>query len=287
MLFLLSSGQTWKSFYVSHQPRPLTRGNVAVTTSAQSRPEAGQVGRPFQRQPVFVTTHWSVVLSARDQASPECADALETLCRVYWYPLYAYARWQGRSPHDAEDLTQEFFARLLQKNYLDAVEPARGRFRTFLRVAFKRFMADEWDRLQTQKRGGGAAPIPFDTALAEQLYQNEPPPRLPAERMYEHRWALALLEQTMRRLRAEFDMAGKGEEFDRLKHFLAVGKADIPGAAPAGSEGAGQKDGTLRVAVHRLRKRFRQIFREEIAQTVARPEDVEEELRHLLAVLSE
>jgi RNA polymerase sigma factor (sigma-70 family) len=232
-----------------------------------------------------VTTHWSVVLSARDQSSPQSAEALEKLCRTYWYPLYAFARWQGRSPHDAEDLTQEFFARLLQKSYLEAVERERGRFRTFLLVAFKRFMAAEWDRTQAQKRGGGVQIVSFDTTLAEQLYQQEPAPRLPAERMYEQRWALTLLEQTMRRLRAEFAAAGKTEEFDRLKRFLAIGKAEVPFAAVAAE--SGQSEGTLRVAVHRLRKRFRQVLREEIAHTVARAEDVEEELRHLVEVLNE
>jgi len=237
------------------------------------------------KQPTFVTTHWSVVLSARDQASPRSDEALEKLCRSYWYPLYAYARWQGRSPHDAEDLTQDFFARLLGKNYLKSVEPERGRFRTFLLVAFKRFLPDERDRAGAKKRGGGTIAVCFDTAVAEGLYRNEPPPRLPAERMYERRWAMMLIEESMRRLREEFTAAGKHEEFERLKGFLAVSKADV--SETAVTPEAGASDGAMRVAAHRVRKRFRQIFREEIAHTVARAEDVEEEIRHLLAVLSD
>ncbi len=237
------------------------------------------------RRPVFVTTHWSVVLSARDNASPQSAAALENLCGAYWYPLYAYARWLGNSPHDAEDLTQEFFARLLQKNYLSAVEQERGRFRTFLLVVFKRFLSEQWRRGQAQKRGGREAAVPFDTKLAESLYQNEPPATLPADKLYEQRWALALLDRTMARLRAEFHAAGNTAEFDRLKGFLTVGKREI--ASTAAADKSGMSSGALRVAAHRLRKRFRHILREEIAHTVARPEDVDEELRHLLGVLSE
>lgn len=244
-------------------------------------PPSGEV----MRRPAFVTTHWSVVLSAQDKTSPQSAGALEKLCDAYWYPLYAYARWRGHGAHDAEDLTQEFFSRLLEKNYLDAVDRERGRFRTFLLVAFKRFMSDERERAHAQKRGGGLAAVTFDTELAERLYQSEPAPKLPADKMYEQRWALALIEKSMTRVRAEFESAGKADEFERLKGFLAVSKQDIPHATVAAE--LGMNEGALRVAVHRLRKRFRQIFREEIAHTVASAEDAEEELRHLLAVLSE
>jgi RNA polymerase sigma-70 factor (ECF subfamily) len=231
------------------------------------------------RRPVFVTTHWSVVLSARDIASPQSAAALENLCGLYWYPLYAYARWLGNSPHDAEDLTQEFFARLLQKNYLGAVEQERGRFRTFLLMAFKRFLSEQWRRGLAQKRGGRETAVPFDTELAESLYQKESPAELSADKRYEQRWALTVLEKTMARLRGEFQAAGRTAEFDRLKGFLTVSGREI---SPAG-----MTEGAVRVAAHRLRKRFRQILREEIAHTVARPEDIAEELRHLLDVLSE
>jgi DNA-directed RNA polymerase specialized sigma24 family protein len=240
--------------------------------------------QPNERRAVFVTTHWSVVLSARDESSPKSAEALENLCGVYWYPLYAYARWLGNSAHDAEDLTQEFFARLLEKKYLGAVEQERGRFRTFLLVVFKRFLSEQWRRGQTQKRGGGQNAVPFDTALAESLYRNEPPAKLAAEKLYDQRWALTLLEKTMGRLRAEFETTGRGEEFERLKGVLAVSREEIQGTA---ASGAGPVDGAARVAAHRLRKRFRQILREEIAHTIAPPADVDEELRHLLGVLSE
>lgn len=239
----------------------------------------------MSRSPAFVTTHWSVVVSARSAPSVQTDEALEKLCRAYWYPLYAFARWRGCGAHDAEDLTQEFFSRLLQKRYLDSVHRDRGRFRTFLLMAFKRFMADEWDRARAQKRGGNEPSVAFDTGLAERLYQNEPAPTLPAEKMYEQRWALALIEQTMVRLRAEFETAGKHAEFERLKGFLAAGKSEVPPASLATE--LKLNEGALRVAVHRLRKRFRQVFREEIAHTVAKAEDVEGEVRHLLAVLSE
>jgi RNA polymerase sigma factor (sigma-70 family) len=235
------------------------------------------------RSVAFVTTHWSVVLSARDKASPQSAVALEKLCRAYWYPLYAHVRWLGHSPHDAEDLTQEFFARLLEKNYLEAAEKERGRFRTFLLMALKRFLANEWDRARAQKRGGGQAPVPLDFELAEQRYQAEAE-EFPADRMYERRWALALLAQTLARLRAEFEEAGKVAEYERLKGFLTVGKQEPPYAAVAAELGTSQS--ALRVAVHRLRKRFREVFREEIGHTVTSAEDAEEEFRHLMAALS-
>lgn len=253
--------------------------------SAASDTHSTEPSHEVSRQAVFLTTHWSVVLSARNAASPQSDVALEKLCRTYWYPLYAFARWRGQSAHDAEDLTQEFFSRLLQKRYLDSVERERGRFRTFLLVAFKRFMANEWDRAQTQKRGEGCSAVPFDTELAERLYKSEPSLTLPAEKRYEQRWALALIEQTMARLRAEFELAGKKNEFEKLKGFLAAGKTETPSASLATE--LGMNDGALRVAVHRLRKRFRQIFREEISQTVSSAEDVDEEVRHLLTVLSE
>lgn len=239
----------------------------------------------ISRQPAFVTTHWSVVLSARNSSSPQSNSCLEKLCSTYWYPLYAFARWRGHAPQDAEDLTQEFFLRLLQKRYLDSVERERGRFRTFLLVAFKRFLANEWDRGQTQKRGGGASPIPINTELAERLYHNEPPLTLPAENLYERRWALSMIQQAMARLRAEFEANGKLGDFEQLKGFLAAGTT--PASLSDLATKLGRNEGALRVEVHRLRKRFRQLFREEVSQTVAAEEDVDEEIRHLLAALKE
>jgi len=234
---------------------------------------------------VFVTTHWSVVLSARKQDSPQSAAALEALCRTYWYPLYAYVRRQGHSPHDSQDLTQEFFARLLQKDYLKAALREKGRFRTFLIVALKRFLANEWDRLRAQKRGGGQALLALDTESAEDRYRIEPPEGATAERLFERRWALTLLDRTMTRLREEFTASGKREEFKRLKACLTADRGEISYAEIA--RALGQSEGTVRVAVHRLRKRFREVFREEIAQTVSSPEEIESEVRYLVGVLAE
>lgn len=151
--------------------------------------------------PLFLTTHWSVVVSARNKDAPDAAAALETLCRAYWYPLYAYVRRTGRSPHDAQDLTQAFFARVLEKGYLHAADRTKGRFRTFLLVAMKRFLANEWDREQTQKRGGGQAFVPLDTAFAESRYAAEPTTVQSVDCEYERRWAVTLLDQALALLR--------------------------------------------------------------------------------------
>ncbi len=225
------------------------------------------------------------MLAARDEASPQSGEALESLCRAYWYPLYAYVRRLGRQPADAQDLTQEFFARLLEKRWLASADREKGRFRTFLMVALKRFLANEWDRAHREKRGGHALHFPLDTELAESRYHAEPPLELPADRVYERRWALTLLENTMDRLRDESARGGKTAEFDRLKICLTADKAGIAYADLA--RDLGSSEGAARVAVHRLRRRFREIFREEVAHTVAASEDIEEEMRHLLSALAE
>lgn len=241
-----------------------------------------EIGGP---PPAFVTTHWSVVLSARRKDSPQSAAALETLCRTYWYPLYAYVRRQGHPPPDAQDLTQEFFARLLQKDYLKAAAREKGRFRTFLIVALKRFLANEWDRARAQKRGGGQPLLSLDTELAEQRYRIEPVEGATADRVFERRWALTLLDHTMTRLREEFATGGKVAEFERLKACLTAERGEISYADIAAA--LGLSEASARVAVHRLRKRFREIFREEIAHTVSRAADIEEEVRYLMSVLAE
>jgi RNA polymerase sigma-70 factor (ECF subfamily) len=233
---------------------------------------------------VFATTHWSVVLTAQDPAAPESSAALETLCRTYWYPVYAFVRRQGQHPHDAQDLTQEFFARLLQKDYLRSVAREKGRFRTFLIVALKRFMANEWDRARALKRGGGEAPLSLDTSLAETRYQQEPAASSDADSVYDRRWALTLLDQAMIRLRQEYEADGKGADFDQLKSFLTVDHADIGYGTIAARLGI--SEGAARVAVHRLRKRFREVFREQIAQTVSSPAEIDEEVAHLVAALA-
>lgn len=235
-------------------------------------------------QGIFATTHWSVVLSARDPSAPGSTAALETLCRTYWYPLYAFVRRQGQSPPDAQDLTQEFFARLLEKHYLLAAAREKGRFRTFLIVALKRFMANEWDRARALKRGGGQAQVSLDTSLAETRYQMEPPAVAGADQVYERRWALTLLDQAMARLRQEYAGRGNTGEFEQLKSVLTADRGEISYSTIAANLGV--SEGAARVAVHRLRKRFREVFREEIAQTVSTPDEIEDEVRHLVAALA-
>lgn len=237
------------------------------------------------RHPAFVTTNWSLVLSARDKASPQSTDALEKLCRAYWYPLYAYARRLGHRAEDAEDLTQEFFARLLAKNSLDAADRDKGRFRTFLLTAMKRFVAREWERARAQKRGGGSSSIPLDTALAESLYRTDAGADLSPEKLYERRYALALLDAAFKRLAKEFADAGKVGHFEVLKPYLTADRGGIPYRELANR--LKLDEGAARVAVHRFRKRYREVFREEIVQTVSGPDEIDDEMRHLLAALSE
>jgi DNA-directed RNA polymerase specialized sigma24 family protein len=233
---------------------------------------------------LFLPTRWSVVLAAKDKTSPACDQALETLCRTYWYPLYAFVRGSGYSPHDAQDLTQEFFARLLAKDYLRLVEPEKGRFRTFLRMALKRFLANEKGRAGAAKRGGGRPHLAFDTTMAEERFLEERADALSPDFIYDRRWALTLLGQTMERLAGEYTAAGKAAEFERLKPHLTAERGAIPYAAIAADMGA--TEGAARVALHRLRKRFRELFRHVIAETVSSPQEVAQETRHVLDVLS-
>jgi RNA polymerase sigma factor (sigma-70 family) len=234
--------------------------------------------------PLFVTTRWSVVWTAREAGSADSEAALEALCRTYWYPLYAYVRRQGHTPHDAQDFTQEFFARLLAKDFLHAADREKGRFRTFLLVALKRFLANEWDRSQAQKRGGGCAAVPLDTDFAESRYAAEPVTAQPADREYEQRWAMTLLEQAMARLRAEYEEASRTGEFEQLKKYLTAERGAIPYAEIAAALNVAESG--ARGAVHRLRKRFRQIFRTQIADTVCDPAAVDDEVRHIVAALT-
>jgi len=235
---------------------------------------------PAAPQPLFVTTRWSVVLAAQDRSSPDSAAALDMLCRAYWYPLYAYVRGTGRAPDDAQDLTQEFFARLLARDWLRVVLPEKGRFRTFLLVAMKRFLTNEWHRGMRQKRGGGQQLLSLDTA--ETRFAAEPP--LAPDELYDRRWAMTLLDETLARLEQEFEHAGRKHEFDCLKEWLTAERGSIPYAQIAVT--LATTEGAARVAVHRLRKRFRELFRQSIAETVASAGDVDTELRYLAAVLS-
>jgi RNA polymerase sigma factor (sigma-70 family) len=235
-------------------------------------------------QPLFATTHWSVVLASADQNSPQGAAALEQLCRTYWYPLYAYVRRRGYQPEDAEDLTQEFFARFLAGNYLARVDRERAKFRSYLLGALNHFLADAWDHAHRIKRGGTQALQTFDVRAAESRYTLEPVEELNPDRLFDRRWALTVLGQVLSRLREEYERSGKGRLFEKLSAFLPVD-------AEAASYGdlAGELEMTesaVRVAVHRLRRRYGQLFASEVAQTVASPAEIQDEMRYLLAAAS-
>ena len=230
----------------------------------------------------FEVTRWSIVVAA-GAANSECAHkALAHLCSSYWYPLYAFVRRNGRSVEDAQDLTQGFFARLLEKRDLAAVDRDKGKFRSFLLASMKHYLANEWDRARAQKRGGGQRLISLDAESAETRYQLEPADESSAEKIYERRWALALLDQVLGRLRDEFTRDGKERVFDELKAALTGGK--IPYAEIAARLDV--KEGAVRTAIHRLRTRYRDIVRAEIAETVASPAEVDAEMQHLFAALS-
>jgi RNA polymerase sigma factor (sigma-70 family) len=233
----------------------------------------------------FALTHWSVVLAASSRDSTHARDALETLCRAYWHPIYAFVRRQGHSPHDAQDLTQEFFARLLEKNYLGGVDRAKGRFRSFLLVCLKHFLANEWDKAGAQKRGAHPVLIPINVRTAETSYGLEPAESATADKIFERRWALTLLEQVLARLRAEYTRDGKAKAFDELKSTLTGERRSVP-YAEIGAR-LGISEGAVKVAVHRLRHRYRELLREEIAHTVSSPAQVEQEIRALFAALSD
>jgi RNA polymerase sigma-70 factor (ECF subfamily) len=232
----------------------------------------------------FTTTHWSVVLSAREHDSPQAAAALEKLCRTYWYPLYAYVRRQGHDEPSAKDLTQEFFVRLLHKNRLDHVQREKGRFRSFLLASLKHFLADEWDKTQALKRGGGQSLLSLDDDTAEDRYQLEPADNLTPDKLFEQQWALTLLDQAKTRLKEEYAQAGKADLFERLRVFEAADPA-APTYAQIAAE-FGLTESAVKSAARRLRQRYGGLVREEVAHTVDSPVEVDEELRHLISALS-
>jgi RNA polymerase sigma factor (sigma-70 family) len=237
----------------------------------------------FQGGGRFASTHWSVVLAAGQLESVESNEALATLCRVYWYPLYAYARRRFDRPDEAQDLTQGFFAELLEKEFLRAVDPKRGKFRSFLLTAFKHYLSKQRDRADAQKRGAGRRPIPLDFQSGENRYLLEPADHTTAEIVYERRWALTLLDQTLSQLRQEFANAGKQQLFEGLKESLTG-----DGTSRTYTEIAADLDMTelaVKVAVHRLRRRYQEVIRAAIAQTVASPDEVDDELRDLFAAV--
>ena len=233
---------------------------------------------------VFATTRWTVVLAAGRGAAPQASVALEELCNTYWYPLYVYVRRQTSSREDAEDLTQSFFARFLEKNYLEHLSSDKGRFRAFLLASLKHFLANEWDRANRLKRGGGVAPLSLDWQNAETRYQIDPPDNLSPDKLYDRAWAMTLLDRVIARLRAENVEDGKTKHFDVLKPFLTADKKAIPYAEAAAS--LEMAETAVRVAVHRLRKRYRELLREEIAHTLSDPSQAEQEIAALFSAFA-
>jgi RNA polymerase sigma-70 factor (ECF subfamily) len=256
---------------------------AGVSTSTQAGGVSTHPGTSAP-QAAFVTTHWSLVLTAGRSDTTRSRDALARLCQTYWHPLYAYVRRLGNPPPDAQDLTQEFFARLLEKNYLAGADETRGRFRSFLLASLKHFLANEWDKARAQKRGGGQIPVPIDPGAAETGWGFEPADHTTAEKTYERRWALTLLEQVLRRLREEYVRAGREKLFEQLKPTLTEASRTVRYAEMAAR--LGTSEGAVKVAVHRLRRRYREVLRAEIADTVASPGEVEDELRNLFAALA-
>ena len=233
---------------------------------------------------MFVTTHWSVVLAAGRTDTTQAQFALTRLCQSYWYPLYAYVRRRGHSPQDAEDLTQEFFARFLAQNWVERADREKGRFRTFLLSAMSYFLSNEWDKARAQKRGGGAPLLPLEFDQAETRFSHEPVDNVTPEQHFERRWVMALLEQVLNSLRGEYEQDGRGQIFVQLNPCLVGDRTSQPYAALAAK--LGMSEGAVKSTVHRLRHRYRELLREEIAHTVAGPGEVEEELRYLFAVLA-
>jgi RNA polymerase sigma-70 factor (ECF subfamily) len=224
------------------------------------------------------------VLSADNPADTRASDSLTKLCQAYWYPLYVYVRRRGYSHCDAQDLTQEFFARLLEKHFLSGVDRSKGKFRTYLLAAMEHFLANEWNRAHMQKRGGGYEFVPLEASEAEGRYVSEPTDATTPEKLFERHWAVALLDQVLDRLGSEYQKAGKAALFEQLKGLLGGDK----GAQPYAVIGAKLEmtEGAVKVAVHRLRQRYRELTREKVAETLGSPDDVDEELRHLFMALS-
>jgi RNA polymerase sigma factor (sigma-70 family) len=239
---------------------------------------------PPRGRPQFATTHWSLVLAAGGTDSLEARPAMERLLETYWYPLYAFVRGKGHAAEAAYDSTQEFISRLLERKLLHVADPTKGRFRTFLLTCLERFLVDEWAHANRQKRGGGRTILSLSAPEADERYRLEPADPLTPERIYEKQWAIALLERTLSRLKEEATAAGRGEMFEALAPFLSGDDSGSPYLELAAR--LGMKEGALRTAVHRLRKRYGALLRDEIASTVSDPKEVEEELRDLFLRLA-
>lgn len=231
----------------------------------------------------FDTTRWSVVLAVQVGSTSRAQKALATLCEAYWEPLYAYCRRQRHGAEEARDLTQGYFTQLLEKDYLAEVHPSKGKLRSFLLASFKHFLANERDKVRALKRGGGSPQISLDTETAESRYRVEAIDHLTPDKVFERRWALTVLERVLDRLRQEAANAGKDKQFDRLKAFLTGEGPRLP-YKKVGDE-LGMSEGAVKTAVHRLRRHFGQLLRDEITETLANPEEIDEEIRHLFSVV--
>ena len=239
------------------------------------------VAVPGARQ--FATTRWSVVLAAQDRESPDSREALASLCSTYWYPVYAFIRRRGHAAHDAQDLTQDFFTTLLEKSYLRSVDRERGRFRAFLLTAVSRFLSNQRERSRAAKRGGGKQPLSLDFVTGESRYRHEPADDWTAERLFERRWALTLLETVLARLDEEYRQQRKGPLFERLRNYIT---GDGGGNTYAETAAAlDMTEAAVKVAVHRLRRRYRETLREEIAATVQSPDEIDDELKRLFEAI--
>jgi DNA-directed RNA polymerase specialized sigma24 family protein len=256
-------------------------GSTPVRYSYMDAPEQSDAGG---REAWFGTTHWTVVLSAREGGMPQAAQALETLCRTYWYPLYAYIRRRGYAAPEAQDLTQEFLARLLATNGLASVDRRKGHFRSFLLASLNHFLANEWDRARAAKRGGGAEVLSLDDPGVEARYALEPSTELTPEQLYDRQWALTLLDRALHRLQSEFTNAGKGHQFECLKEFLHSEESERS-YEEVGRE-LGLNAPAVASTVYRLRQRYRELVREEVAHTVPSLGDLDDELRWLFRVLT-
>ena len=231
----------------------------------------------------FATTSWSQVMAARDGSTSESRQALEALCQAYWYPVYAFVRHQGHDAEESRDLTQGYFTRLIEKGYLEDYDPTLGRFRVFLKTSVKNFLSKEGEKSRAVKRGGRVEFVTLD-ADVEGRYRQEPADRLTPEQIYERRWALTVLERVIGKLRQELSAKDRGEEFEQLKGFLTGEEPRLQyGKVAAGLK---MSEGAVRTAVHRLRRRFGGLLRQEISETVARPEEVADEVRHLLGAIA-
>ncbi len=265
---------------------PIRLCSPSVSTSTQpAAPDPPPAPSHVPQRPVFATTRWSVVLAAGRNDTTHARAALEKLCQTYWYPLYAYVRRRGNSPEDAQDLTQEFFAQLLERQSLAHADPNRGRFRSFLLMAMNHFLVNEWKKARAEKHGGGRPVLSLDWAAAEERFDLEPADRSAPDRIFEKQWALALLGEVLTRLEREFQGEGKTDLFAALKQTLMGARESQPYAELATR--LNMNESAVKVAVHRLRKRYRELVREEIAGTLDESQDIEAEMRHLFSVLAE